>query len=313
MWLRILLCLGLLFCGSLSSAADKEAPPNLGDESTTTWRFGVIVNARGGSVTGIQASLPVPTDWPEQKVKVIAEDKSPTVRKIAYRVLDGGVKQMLVTIPRLKAGEEAKAVVTMEITKREILEPTAKSELTIPAKTSRDLQKFLLPSPYIESRDPKFAQISPQILIREERAWGQTEQIYKFVRDNVKYEFAEEIRPAIDALNNRKGDCEELSSIFIAICRASKIPARAVWVPGHCYPEFYLTDGEGRGHWFPCQAAGEAHEFGKMKEPRPILQKGDNFKVPGEKEPQRYVKHTLSATNAEVPPEVKFVMEPVKE
>jgi hypothetical protein len=313
MWLRILLCLGLLFCGSLSSAADKEAPPNLGDESTTTWRFGVIVNARGGSVTGIQASLPVPTDWPEQKVKVIAEDKSPTVRKIAYRVLDGGVKQMLVTIPRLKAGEEAKAVVTMEITKREILEPTAKSELTIPAKTSRDLQKFLLPSPYIESRDPKFAQISPQILIREERAWGQTEQIYKFVRDNVKYEFAEEIRPAIDALNNRKGDCEELSSIFIAICRASKIPARAVWVPGHCYPEFYLTDGEGRGHWFPCQAAGEAHEFGKMKEQRPILQKGDNFKVPGEKEPQRYVKHTLSATNAEVPPEVKFVMEPVKE
>jgi hypothetical protein len=295
------------------AAADKEAPPNLGDESTSKWRFGVIVNARGGSVTGIQATLPVPADWPEQTVKTVDEEKSQAVRKIAYRMLDGGVKQMMVTIPRLKAGEEAKAVVTFEITKREILEPDGKEQLVIPAKPTRELQKYLLPSPYIESKDPKFTQIAPQLLIRQERAWGQTEEIYKFVRDNVKYEFAEEIRPAIDALNDRKGDCEELSSIFIAICRASKIPARAVWVPGHCYPEFYLADDQGRGHWSPCQAAGEAHQFGKMNEKRPILQKGDNFRVPGEKEPQRYVKQTLSATNAEAPPEVKFVLEPVKE
>ena len=309
MFARMFFFAGLALCGSLSSAADKEAPPNLGDETTTTWRFGVVVNARGGSVTGIAASLPVPTDWPEQKVKIVDEEKSTNVRKVSYRMLDGGVKQMLVTIPRLRAGEEAKVVVTMEITRREIIEPSAKGGFSIPARPARELQKYLLPSPYIESRDPKFAQIAPQILIRQERAWDQAEEIYKFVRDNVKYEFAEEIRSAIDALNDRKGDCEELSSIFIALCRASKIPARAVWVPGHCYPEFYLTDAEGRGHWFPCQAAGEAHEFGKMKEPRPILQKGDNFRVPGEKEPQRYVKHTLSATNAEVPPEVKFVME----
>lgn len=312
--MRLLLStLILVLLGAAGSAADKEVPPSFGGETTTQWRFGVVVNARGGGVTGIQATLPVPTDWPEQTVKIVSEEKSPTVRKIAYRVLDGGVKQMLVTIPRLKAGEDARAVVTFEVTKREIIEPGSKGEFSIPAKMSRELQKYLLPSPYIESKDPKFTQIAPQILIREERAWGQTEEIYKFVRENVKYEFAEEIRPAIDALNDRKGDCEELSSIFIALCRASKIPARAVWVPGHCYPEFYLTDAEGRGHWFPCQAAGEAHDFGRMKESRPILQKGDNFRVPGEKEPQRYVKQTLSATNAEAPPEVKFILEPVKE
>ena len=52
-----------------------------------------------------------------------------------------------------------------------------------------------------------------------------------------------------------------------------------VWVPGHCYPEFYLEDAEGRGHWIPCQAAG-TRAFGSMPEHRPILQKGDNFRVP---------------------------------
>jgi hypothetical protein len=131
------------------------------------------------------------------------------------------------------------------------------------------------------------------------------------VRANVKYEFAEQIKPAVEALNDGQGDCEELSSLVIALSRADKIPARSVWVPGHCYPEFYLVDPDGKGHWFPCQAAGEARQFGSMIEDRPILQKGDNFKVPEERGPQRYVKQFLSAKNAAANPEVKFVMERV--
>ena len=105
--------------------------------------------------------------------------------------------------------------------------------------------------------------------------------MFDWVRANVKYEFAEEIKPAIEALKDGKGDCEELSSLVIALCRASGIPARAVWVPGHCYPEFCLNDEQGKPHWFPCQAAGADRQFGSMIEDRPILQKGDNFRVPG--------------------------------
>ena len=133
------------------------------------------------------------------------------------------------------------------------------------------------------------------------------------VQENVKYEFSTEIHPAVDALKAGKGDCEELTSLFIAFCRANKIPARAVWVPDHCYPEFYLQDGQGRGTWFPCQAAGDGHIFGWMDEKRPILQKGDNFKVPEEKGPQRYVKQFLKAANAEANPDVRFVLERVKD
>jgi hypothetical protein len=46
-----------------------------------------------------------------------------------------------------------------------------------------------------------------------------------------------------------------------------------------------------------------------MLEDRPILQKGDNFRVPEERTPQRYVKQFLSAKDATSPPEVKFIME----
>ncbi len=58
--------------------------------------------------------------------------------------------------------------------------------------------------------------------------------------------------------------------------------------PEHCYPEFYLEDANGFGHWYPCQVAGD-RQFGEMKEYRPILQKGDRVKVPEQQGLQRYV------------------------
>lgn len=300
-------------CSAGMGVADDGAAIQLGEETLSRWRFGVIVKAPAGAVTGITATLPVPTDWPEQQVRVVAEETSPTVKKLSYRTLDGGVKQMVVSIPRLARGEEASALVTFEIAKRPIRPPASTEALKIPARVSADLAKYLRPSPYIESTDPKIRSLAPGLIADKGNPWQQTEAIYSWVRENVRYEFSPEIKPAIAALQAGQGDCEELSSLFIAFCRANKIPARAVWVPEHCYPEFYLQDATGRGHWYPCQAAGANHDFGRMAEDRPILQKGDNFKLAEERLPQRYVKQYLKAANAEANPEVRFVMEPVRE
>jgi transglutaminase-like putative cysteine protease len=297
----------ILACGPIEA---EERGIRLGEATTTRWRIGVTVRAPG-AVTGILATTPVPMDWPEQQVKVVSEEKTANVSKVSYRTLDGGVKQMLVTIPRLNAGDEASAYATFEVARSQILAPTETGTYTVPAKTSRELSKFLLPSPYIESTDPKIKSLAAEITAGKEPGWDRTAAVFDWVRANVKYDFAEQIKPAVQALQDGQGDCEELSSLVIALCRASKIPARAVWVPGHCYPEFYLSDETGQGHWFPCQAAGADRQFGSMIEDRPILQKGDNFKVPEERGPQRYVKQFLSAKNAAADPEVKFVLEKI--
>ena len=311
------LCLTALFLlgtasGSIAIAADP-ADIQLGTETTSRWRFGIVVKApAAGSITGIMASYPVPIDWPEQQVKVVSEKVSPLVAKVSYRVLDDGVKQMLVSIPRLRAGEEASAIVEYEITKRAILPPESPAGLTAP-EPGRDTRNFFRPSPYIESTDPQIEKLAPDTIAGKTEPWEQAEAIYSWVRENVKYEFSPDIKPATTALKAGKGDCEELTSLFIAFCRANKIPARAVWVPDHCYPEFLLQDAKGIGHWYPCQAAGANHDFGRMDEKRPILQKGDNFKVPEERTPQRYVKQFLKAANATADPDVKFILERVKQ
>jgi hypothetical protein len=315
MWLNVRLqtVLLLLFALPLPRlAADEQRGIRIGAQTACQWRFGVVVKATSGLVTGIRATLPVPMNWPEQSVTNRSEQKSSNVGSISYKPLDGGVMQMIVTVPRLAPGEEASAIATFEITKSRIEAPVDTSVYQIP-KPAPALAKFLAPSPFIESRDSKIQSLAATITADRQQAWEKAEAIFDWVRKNVKYEFAEEIKPAIAALQDGQGDCEELSSLVIALCRASKIPARAVWVPGHTYPEFYLIDDQGKGHWFPCQAAGAERQFGSMIEERPIIQKGDNFKMLEERAPQRYVKQTLSAKNAAASPEVRFIMERIKE
>ncbi len=290
---------------------DEET--KVGAAQTSRWRVGVVIRASGGSCRGLAGYLPVPTDWPEQEVRVVEEDISPAV-KVRYQILDGGAKIMDLQIAQLGAGQEAKALVTVEIRRNAILPPenTDGYVFADAKKLPRDLRLYLGPSPKIESRDPKIRELAKKIGADEEKAWDKVEAIYDWVREHVKYQNGP-LKGALAALKDGTGDCEELTSLFIAICRAANIPARTVWVQGHCYPEFYLLDESGKGHWFPCQIAG-AREFGGISELRPILQKGDNFRTPrNPKERQRYLAESL--TGKPMPgggkPQVQFIREVV--
>ncbi|MBX3414556.1 MAG: transglutaminase family protein [Pirellulales bacterium] len=309
-WLALPLVVTLVLLPEVARAQfdARETPDGtpLGPSSTRELRIGMIVTAGGAPCRGIVATAPVPIDWPEQRVRVVEEDFSPNVREIDYRNVGDTVRQMVLDMPVLAAGEEARAILVLEIERSQIPAPTDTSGFIIPKKLDKFTRLYLGPSPYIESRDPKIKSAAKEAIEGKETAWEQVEGIYDWVRDRVTYEEGP-LKGALAALRDGNGDCEELSSLFIAMCRAIKVPARTVWVPGHCYPEFYLEDTEGKGHWFPCQAAGD-RSFGTIVEPRPILQKGDNFLVPERsRDRQRYVSEYLTGKGGN--PKVKFVRE----
>ncbi len=290
----------------------EPAGAKLGQAETTRWRVGVIVKAAGGACRGLSGYAAVPTDWPEQEVKVVKEDISPEVR-LHYETLEHAVKIMSFKIPQIAAGQEVKALVTFEVRRSASLPPedTSKYVLADPKKLPREMRPFLLPSPRIESRDSKIRELAKKIGKDKEKAWEHVEAIYDWVWEHIKDKDCP-VKGAAAALRDGTGDCEERSSLFIAICRAAEIPARSVWVPGHCYSEFYLQDDKGKGHWFPCQSRG-AHQFGGITDLRPILQKGDNIRPPrnGGKERQRFLAESLTGTPMPGgrPPQYKFIRE----
>jgi len=287
----------------------REGDPGgikLGESRVQQWKAGVVVQA-AAPCRGLVGYVPIPIDWPEQQVRIVDEEVSPSAR-VRYQTIDGGVKVMIVSIPYLPTGEEAKAIVTLEIQRSTILPPDDTDQYVLPdlKKLDAQVRMYLAPSPLIESTDLRIRALAKEIPAEAETAWEKVEAIYDWVREEVEYKKGP-IKGAKAALRDKTGDCEELTSLFIAICRAADIPARTVWVEGHCYPEFYLEDAEGKGHWFPCQAAG-SRAFGGIPEYRAILQKGDNFRPPyNQRQRQRYLAEHLTGTGGK--PRVRFVRE----
>ncbi len=266
--------------------------------SKTIWKFGIQLSG-SGNTRNAQVTFPLPVEWDnEQAIDVINIDASDNVNGAKIKKLPNNASQMFFKVPRLTSGETAHVFVTIEIAKMASEVPEDTSVFVFGKARGRALRSYLTPSPFIESSDKRIKELAEALPIDESApAWDQVETIYDWVRENIQYEFDTQIKSCLWALDNGKGDCEELSSMFIALCRARGIPARAVWIPDHTYPEFYLEDADGNGHWFPCQAAG-SYAFGHMPEIKPILQKGDKFKVKNFPEPQRYIQPTLKAVGA---------------
>jgi len=249
------------------------------------WEFGLQIDSPAAS-RQISATFPVPREWPEQEVELLEEFQSDNVSKFDRKKPTKWTEQFAFTVKQIPAGQSEKAYVRFRVKKKMIQAPKDTSVFVKAKKVPSKLKDFLKPSPLIESKDKRIRAIAAELEDSSLNAWDQV----KFDKVN---------RSCLEALDNEHGDCGELSSLFIALCRAQGVPARAVWIPGHTYPEFYLQDATGKGHWFPCQAAG-SYAFGSMAEIRPILQKGDRFKMPGEKEPVRYVRPSVEAFGAPV-------------
>jgi hypothetical protein len=247
-------------------------------------------------------------DWPEQSVVLGAYDISDQVGRTELVDLESA-KMVRAYIARLAPGETARIAVPAKIVKRPQIAPEDSSAFTFDSRPDRGLQRYLRASPQIESSHRKIKQLAHATIEIDESAtaWQQVATICDWVRENIEYRFEETNRSCLEALANKQGDCGEMTGLFVAICRARGIPARAVWIPEHSYGEFYLVDSAGAGHWFPCQVAGD-EQFGAMIEARPILQKGDSFKVPGQSRATRYAQPTLAAKEASGPLDVRWIM-----
>ncbi|MEO1614259.1 MAG: transglutaminase-like domain-containing protein [Planctomycetota bacterium] len=255
------------------------------DQPVTRWRIGLVLTTPV-TCTNVMATFPVPTEWPEQTVTIRSQNIPANVR-IDTRDLSGA-KQVIVQIPRVAAGSRTEVNFEFDIQRSRVLPPETTDTLVKPQRIARELRRYMGNSPFIDASHRKIRNACREIETQTfSNHWEQVEAIYDYVREKVQY-VEGDLKNASKALEEGKGDCEEMTSLFVAMCRNLDIPARVVWIPDHCYPEFYLEDANGDGHWYPCQAAG-TRQFGRMDETRPVLQKGDRFKVPEKKGAVRYV------------------------
>ena len=282
--LRTLLCVLALFtCLPSASAQFKQGDSGgakQGVAQTHNWKAGVVVTAAGGPCRAIVGYMPVPIEWPEQTVKVVQQDVSPGAH-VSYQTLEESAKVMVVRMPWIPAGEQCKAVLTFEVTRSMQLKPEDTKAFVLPAvkDLNPSLRHYLGASPKIEVQNPAIRKAAKEVGANSKLAWDRVEALYDWMRKKVEYKTGGPVKGAAAALRDGYGGHDDLSSLFVALCRSAEIPARTVWVPEYSYAEFYLLDKKGEGHWLPCAPAG-TKAFGEMLDTKPILAKGDNFRPP---------------------------------
>ena len=118
------------------------------------------------------------------------------------------------------------------------------------------LEKYLRSEPHIESDHPEIAELAKTLKNRNPLKFARN--AINTVNNRLKYEIQPEEYGAAFAIEKGKGDCTEYSALFVALCRASGIPARVVagfthaqnW-ERHATAEFLIA-----GRWIPVDVTG---------------------------------------------------------
>ena len=113
------------------------------------------------------------------------------------------------------------------------------------------LDRWLRPEPLIQSGDPRIAAEARQIIEREKNPARAAELLARWVHASVqRVAPTGGVPSAVKVLENRRGDCNEFTTLYVALARAAGLPARTVagllYLNGrfyyHAWPEVYLSD-----------------------------------------------------------------------
>ena len=247
-------------------------------------KVGIEIQGRGNA-TSIKATTPVPVPLPEQEIDRATIDKVGC--DAAFRQLTHEAGQLILAAPGIVNGQTIGAVATMRLTlhKEYFAHERDKFPQQQPRIPKEFAKAYLYDSPGIQTRVDEVQDLAAKVGGQIDHPWDKAKAFHNWVWENIR-PLEGPYTSVVAAIRNRVGDCEEHASVFTALCRASGIPARLVWVPNHNWAEFALADESGKRHWIPAHTSCYQW-FGWTGAHELVLQKGDSIELPEKRKPQR--------------------------
>ena len=87
-------------------------------------------------------------------------------------------------------------------------------------------RRFLSAEPFLQVDDPRMVARASEIVGQETDLGARANKLGRWVYENVKKDYSVSLPSAIDVLEVRKGDCNEHTSLYTALARASGIPTK---------------------------------------------------------------------------------------
>lgn len=123
---------------------------------------------------------------------------------------------------------------------------------------------------YIDPRNPDIKAIAESVLRNSStNSLLLAKALFKWLKEHITYQVHEDlgVRPAALTLSLKSGDCDDLSFLYISLCRSVGIPARFIrgylLNPGnspvqavpHAWAEVFIGQGNGIGGWIPVECS----------------------------------------------------------
>lgn len=127
--------------------------------------------------------------------------------------------------------------------------------------------------PYIDPYDPDIILIAQTVLKNVEinNSFLQAQSLFVWLKENIRYQLhpgEEIVRPAAKTFLYKNGDCDDLSFLYISLCRSIGIPARFIRgylltafdngttaAVAHAWVEVFVGGGVGNDGWVPVECA----------------------------------------------------------
>lgn len=263
-------------------------------------RIGVDLEGNG-SVGDVLATTVVPVECPEQKLEEERIEASGCRAEV--RQLSPTARQLVVYAPEMEKGQKVSAAVTFKATISKQFLGYERSQFPEKQSVAADVRRqYLGDSPGIETHSPQVKSLAKELNAGEKHPWDLAQRFAEWIPKHIRPQQGPYTN-VVTALEKRVGDCEEMSAVFVALCRAVGIPARLVWIPNHNWAEFHLADTDGQGHWIPAHTACYSW-FGWVGAHELILQKGDRVATPEKRAHQRLLADWMQWSGAR--PNVRY-------
>ena len=126
---------------------------------------------------------------------------------------------------------------------------------------------------YIDPNDPQIKSIAENVFdeTKSNNSFIVAKEIFIWLKQNTVYQMHDtnnNPQPAIKTFQLGSGDCDDLSFLYISLCRSVDIPARfingclidevngKIGATGHAWVEIFVGENIGEGGWIPVECSG---------------------------------------------------------
>jgi len=128
---------------------------------------------------------------------------------------------------------------------------------------------------FIDPFDPDILNTTLEIYTNAEtdNSFLITKELFKWLKQNTRYKAHEqddnEVQPAHTTFIRKTGDCDDLSFLYISMCRSLKIPSRFIKgflvnennIIQHVWVEVFVGGDIGNNGWIPVECAGVSNDI----------------------------------------------------